>query len=168
MVTAVPLPNPAISYGAGNTLSVPGIYATYQWHLNGAAIPGATGATFHPATNGNYTVKVTTAVANCPGTSAVHLLRNLDAGTVAIASDLSIYPNPSDGHLSVTLNGLQTTGPVTVTVRTVTGQEIFRKLYHPTGSQFSEQLDVSHAAKGIYFVIVQANGGQMAGKVNIE
>lgn len=39
-------------------------YESYQWFLNGTAIPGATANTFSPTTSGNYTVKVT--MGTCP------------------------------------------------------------------------------------------------------
>lgn len=55
---------PAIAKQTGDC--VPGIilevdagFDSYQWFLNGVAIPGATSNTFTPTTGGNYTVRVT-------------------------------------------------------------------------------------------------------------
>jgi hypothetical protein len=59
----------------GDTLSTTESYATYQWYLEGALIPGATERQFVATTPGSYTVVVTT-VDGCSITSAPTDLRD--------------------------------------------------------------------------------------------
>jgi hypothetical protein len=85
--------------GSGLLLSVSASYASsYQWSLNGTAIPGATGSTYTvssatSANAGNYSVTVTNGVSNV--TSSV--------ATVAVGS--SITSNPTSISLHPTQTG---------------------------------------------------------------
>ena len=54
---------------------------TYQWQLNGVAIPGATAATYSTDIAGSYTVEIT--LGTCSGTSAVIQLTEFQAQLIA-------------------------------------------------------------------------------------
>jgi gliding motility-associated-like protein len=58
----------AICLGASATLTVDGGYATYEWFLNNAPVPGADQQTLAVSTAGDYTVRVTDAF-GCEGVS---------------------------------------------------------------------------------------------------
>jgi hypothetical protein len=117
-ITATSVDNPAVSVTTNATVGAPAINtqpssqrvcsggvltltvnasnaASYQWNLNGVAIPGATGASYSvpgatSANNGNYTVTVTNALGSV--TSSV--------ATVVVGS--SITSNPTSLSISAT------------------------------------------------------------------
>ncbi len=79
---------------------------TYQWYVNGAAIPGATASTYTARTGGSYTARGTTTATGCKGTSN--------------AISVNVNPLPV---ISATANGPTTFcqgGSVTITVTPTT------------------------------------------------
>ena len=60
-----------ICSGSSTTLSIPGSTgSTYQWQLNGQAIPNATGTQYVASLGGNYSVLVNSTNLSCSGVSA--------------------------------------------------------------------------------------------------
>ncbi|MBP7409749.1 MAG: PKD domain-containing protein [Flavobacteriales bacterium] len=72
----------------------------YQWYLDGAVIPGATGQEWAPLMNGNYSVVITDANGCMSESLPVYF------GTVglvdAAAATFRIYPQPADDELTIT------------------------------------------------------------------
>jgi len=93
-VTVNPAPVPVITE-SGNLLST-GAYNSYQWHLYGNLITGATSQTYLAPQPGHYTVVVTDAN-GCKGTSTV---LPLSAPDVFIES-ISVYPSPVTNELHI-------------------------------------------------------------------
>jgi hypothetical protein len=85
-----PLPAPAIVNNAG-ILST-GSFSTYQWYMNGSPIAGATGMSYTPAANGNYSVSVTNSY-GCSGMSATATVSGLNVPTLQ-SKGIHLYPNP--------------------------------------------------------------------------
>lgn len=89
-----PLPaQPGISFN-NPLISCLSTYYSYQWYLNGNLIVGATGQTYMPTVNGNYSLVVTDSL-GCSNTSGI--LPVILLGTQAMAQgefSLQIYPQP--------------------------------------------------------------------------
>ncbi len=84
-VDTLPIAQTIIVNGA--TLSVPVLYASYQWTLNGVPIPGATMSTYTFTASGNYGV----VVANGSGCEATY--PSVYASDCSPA-DIEVFPNP--------------------------------------------------------------------------
>jgi len=78
------------------TLRTATSYATYQWLLNGAIIPGATDSTYTVTENGKYQVIVSNEH-GCIDTSGVYKITNVTGinKISRLAGKIQIYPNPA-------------------------------------------------------------------------
>lgn len=97
-ITVVPAPaTPTITWG--DMVLSTGEAATYQWFLDGVALPDATAQTLEPIGNGTYTVVVTDAN-GCTATSAAYFF-----GTTGLtdrgAAHLTVVPQPANDVLQV-------------------------------------------------------------------
>jgi len=74
---------------------------SYQWYLDGNPIAGATSATYDWTTSGNYSVEIQQ-FNECPSfTSSATLVGTTVEEQQAIAFDLTVFPNPSEGRVVV-------------------------------------------------------------------
>lgn len=72
---------------------------SYQWNLNGVAIPGATGAYYVPTQSGNYTVSVITAFGCNEESAPISVV--LTALDGALSSNLKVFPNPANAWVNI-------------------------------------------------------------------
>ncbi|MEA2163027.1 MAG: large repetitive protein [Thermoanaerobaculia bacterium] len=73
-----------------------GTFASYQWLLNGSAIPSANSASYSATTTGSYTVTATDS-AGCTGTSAPQSVTVSPSPSAAISAPASVCPNSTAG-----------------------------------------------------------------------
>lgn len=148
----------------GNTLSANPAGADYQWYecVNGVPnllISGATGQDFSPTSSGDYAVVVDDDI--CTDTSAC-LSFTLVGVEIGKAHQMQLFPNPSTGKVQVNHTGINEAARI----------EVFNAL----GTQlarFSQQplpanLDLSHLAKGLYFIQVQTENGTQHRRLILE
>ena len=86
---------------------------------------------------------------------------------IAGMENLGLYPNPTNGKFRIQFSGTKFEN-LTVTVRSITGQQIIMNRYGHKGGQFSEELDMSGYAKGVYLVELKANGEKMIRKLVVQ
>jgi hypothetical protein len=126
---------------ANNTL------ASYQWldcNNSYAVISGATGQSYTPSANGSYAVEL--AQNGCTDTSACVNIISVGIADNAFTGQITVYPNPTNGHLSI----VSETGfsDALLTVRNAMGQVVYRK-NHASSDHLELILD---GAPGVYFV----------------
>ncbi len=145
-----PLPQPLITNTAGE-LGTTGSYNTYQWLKNSTIIPGATSATYTPAANGSYNVRVADRF-GCSDTSATPLVINsLGIAQVQGINGISIYPNPAASVLYI-----KSSIPVNIEVRNMQGR-VMLKAAQP------EAVDISALASGVYMISATDKAGMPLG-----
>jgi hypothetical protein len=135
---------------AGATISSSQGTATYQWIncSNNTAIAGATSQSYIATANGSYAVIVTKN--GCTDTSACVNITGLGVDDLNF-EDVSIYPNPSNGKITVSFNKEVTLK--SFVIRDVTGRLVREeKPQTTTGITF----DISTEAQGVYFLNIES------------
>lgn len=140
-----PLPEPDIDI-SGSTLSTGG-GGTYQWYLDGTAIPGATADTYTVTENGLYSVEVTD-VNGCSGFSGEVNMIIQSAGAIAM-HNIVVFPNPGNAHIQF---DAQNTAPLFWQIIALDGQILRSGNYNTP--QKNCVLDVQDLASGVYILQV--------------
>ncbi|MBL7719579.1 MAG: SBBP repeat-containing protein [Flavipsychrobacter sp.] len=154
-VVVNPLPATPVVSQAGNVLST-GVYASYQWYLNGVLIPGATSAT-HTATQGGTYQVVVTDTNGCSATSA-----NLpvSASLLQSSNTLQVYPNPHQGRFSVRGTLPAASGAATMRILDVTGRVVQQEEIRIENGQLDYEVNMAPGtAQGTYFIQLSTDMG---------
>ncbi len=134
--------------------------AVYQWVdcNNGfSAIAGATNQSYTATSNGDYAVIVTQN--GCTDTSVCYAVVNVDINEPVWLNEISIYPNPTQNNLRVTLP--QNVLDAQITLYNALGQVVFTKQNVNT---IIVEIPVK-GSRGVYFVEIKASDQQARFKV---
>lgn len=145
--------DPAVTDNGDGTLTANAAGATYQWLENCGTTPtamsGETNQTLNPGADGMYSCVVTQN--GCTDTSACMnvVFYSIDE----LDKSFSIYPNPSNGMITLDLTGIS--GEQIITVTAINGDLIMRKLVN-AGSSIDLNLAVE---SGVYVISLVDNDG---------
>ncbi|MDR3679417.1 MAG: T9SS type A sorting domain-containing protein, partial [Flavipsychrobacter sp.] len=148
-VTVNSSPTPVITGNGTGGLSAQAGFSSYQWYLNGTAVPanGNTN-TYTAATGGDYTVYVTSGN-GCGNMSAVYHYSSSGVSSVANNQNVRIYPNPARDIVYI-----DAPFAVNVSVNSVDGKELF--------SQASaKSINIAALANGIYMIRISDADGNL-------
>jgi hypothetical protein len=102
---------------------------------------------------GQYVVSYRTA-GTCPDT----LSQNITVGAVCSSIDrqnqtqLLISPNPSSGRIRIDISNINSSQILQIVLINAVGQVVFSQQQPPNGEQFSQDLNLEHLPKGVYWL----------------
>jgi hypothetical protein len=147
LAVTVTLVDTAVSQ-SGFTLTAALSGATYQWIncTSNAIIAGQTNQSFTAAENGTYAVIITQN--GCSDTSACFAITTVGIEDDGSLSSISLYPNPSNGHFQLSIDGVQMAEGCKMEIYTVEG----KRIYHSIITDTKSDIDLSSQAAGMYLV----------------
>jgi hypothetical protein len=134
--------------------------------------PGVSGGVFDPSVAGvgNWTITYSfTDVNNCTGTATqiIHVDVCSGVNSLEVQSGLSVYPNPSNGDLTLEL-GLVKDDHSRMEVLNSLGQIIRTEEHDLVKGNNKLDLDLSSLAKGVYFIRVKTSTDVVTRRVVLE
>jgi len=93
--------NPTVQVIGDTLYAGGGAFATYQWYLNGTAIPGANSMNYVAAQNGTYFVVVSDSTPCSMPSAPVQINDLAVTNTQAIAAAIKVYPNPATSLIHI-------------------------------------------------------------------
>lgn len=141
----------------GFLLNAIGTSNSYQWYLNNVAIPGATSATLLAGTTGTY--KVAVSKGGCSDTTASFYYVLLGVDKTAGLEGISIFPNPTNGIVTVKTDGMSTR-EVAVQCYNTAGQVVRSEVIKLTGTTNTATFDWSSLPKGMYQLRLTSDKGK--------
>lgn len=141
---------------------------SYAWDFG----DGNTSTDMNPihiyAMDGSYTVELI-AYGECTNDTST---QTVIVSTVGVAGPqnggtIAIYPNPSAGNLNVSLDGISGTD-LSIVVYNLSGQTVAERTLDLNGKLHVEEMDLSTAPKGIYFLSIRGTEVNHTAKVVLE
>lgn len=124
----------------------------YQWYRDGEEIPGATAAKYSAAAAGNYYVKV---YADYPGceyySETMTLTADCRLNNELSVSEISIYPNPTNGLFNVNISTEVAEGTADLAILNILGEIVYQGQLAIANGEINSVIDLSSVAtSGIY------------------
>ena len=160
-------PDITIAPGTSTDLTVTG-GDSWSWYDDGAIFVGATATvTVSPDETTTYICNVTDAD-GCETTLEVTVFIDDGSGIpgVTLNKSVALFPNPSNGTINLQFH-LNDSKDIQVQVVNVLGDIMWNKQYNEVSDQLIT-FDLDQVAKGIYFVVLKAEGETVTKKLIVK
>jgi len=143
--------------------STGGIYNTYFWDFG----DGSTSTLENPEhvffNAGPHSVSLT--VTNECGTNTYNTIVSMvGINELSNGGNLSVYPNPSSGDLTIEMN-LLTQSNVDVSIENILGKIVYSNNLTPIDGKVSQKIDLTKESTGVYFIHVNVDGEKITKKI---
>lgn len=158
-VTFNPVPDTAnitITGPSNDSLVASTVGTSYIWYLNGNRVGSLTTQKVKWTAAGNWTVQVVSAGCTSvisPAVTVVFLAGN------ALAGQMQVYPNPSNGEFTLNLAGIPAQ-ELKAVVTDLAGRALHTETVHLSNGATTQTLNLNGFSAGTYLLRLQNEGGQ--------
>ncbi len=140
------------------TLNAGSGYTSYSWST------GASSQSINVSTPSTVYVTVVD-VNNCQGTDTIVITLITNVNQILSDSDIELYPNPSTGIFALSIKQVRT--KIELRVMNILGKDVWADSFSGTGI-YRNTIDLSSAAKGVYFLQVRTNEGTVSKRILLQ
>jgi trimeric autotransporter adhesin len=124
-----------------------------QWYFEGTMIQGATNQSYQATQSGWYWAVVT--LNGCSSDTSNHVYIVITGiGNHSLSDSFTVYPNPNNGQFTILLKGVPA-GEYDLEVINNIGQSVWNLKNVPVSGEFSQNIDIRPASKGLYTIIIR-------------
>jgi hypothetical protein len=143
-----------------------------QWYIDGTAISGATESYCPITATGAYSL-IATSDDGCftESATATYTYEGGNNNSITeidnLIQNINLYPNPSKGQINI---GFEISSPqnLSIVVEDIIGNKVLDIPLSQAHGKVNQTIDISHVAKGLYYVGINMNNHMVRKKIIIE